>query len=264
VVVRALVVAALVAAGPPPDTPIPRGPAPLAATLVRTTATLRAAVADWKTTQAPSLNVTLPALYQQRIVRLLARDAVLAQRVLPRLPPAQRAHIRDDVFAHRELSRLTPPVDPRTIRVTRAEPAARLRRYYREAERRFHVPWSLLAAVNLVESDFGRIGSASAAGAQGPMQFLPSTWRQYGLGGDVHDPHDAILGAANFLRAAGARTNVARALYAYNPSRAYVDAVQRYARWMRRDRFSFPVYYSRQLFVKTTVGERRFTGPGLP
>ena len=260
---RALVVAALVAAGPPPDTPIPREPAPLAAKLVRTIATLRAAVADWKTTQAPSLDVTLPALYQQRIVRLLARDEDLSRAVIPRLPPPLRAHVRDDVTARRELSRLTPAIDPKSIRVTTPVPVARLRRYYGEAQRRFGVPWHVLAAVNFVESDFGRIGSASAAGAQGPMQFLPSTWRRYGLGGNVHDAHDAILGAANFLRAAGARTNLSRALYAYNPSRAYVDAVRRYARWLRRDRLAFPTYYSWQLFVKTTSGERRLTGPGL-
>lgn len=67
------------------------------------------------------------------------------------------------------------------------------------------------------------------------MQFLPSTWRAYGLGGDVEDPHDAILGAANLLRQAGAPASYERALSAYNPSRAYVDAVERYARLMARD-----------------------------
>ena len=63
----------------------------------------------------------------------------------------------------------------------------------------------LLAAVNLIESDFGRVRNNSVSGAQGPMQFMPATWRSYGRGGDVHDPHDAILGAARFLAAAGAR-----------------------------------------------------------
>jgi membrane-bound lytic murein transglycosylase B len=33
------------------------------------------------------------------------------------------------------------------------------------------------------------------------MQFIPSTWAAYGLGGDVHDPHDAVMGAANYLHA---------------------------------------------------------------
>jgi membrane-bound lytic murein transglycosylase B len=87
-----------------------------------------------------------------------------------------------------------------------------------------------------VESAFGRVRSASVAGAQGPMQFIPATWRTYGLGGDVNDPHDAILGAANLLSQAGAPASYARALYAYNPSPLYVDAVQRYARVLAQDR----------------------------
>jgi hypothetical protein len=56
----------------------------------------------------------------------------------------------------------------------------------------------LPAAVNFVESAFGRVRSSSSAGVQGPMQFLPSTWAAHGLGGDVHDPRDAGLGAANW------------------------------------------------------------------
>jgi membrane-bound lytic murein transglycosylase B len=207
--------------------------------------------------------VTLSALYQQRIERLLSRREPLARAVVQRLPPQLAAHVRDDVIAHRELARLTPPLRLASIRIGRAAPAARLRAYYAEAQRRFGVPWSLLAAVNFVESHFGRVRSASAAGAQGPMQFLPATWRRYGLGGNVHDPHDAILGAANYLRAAGVRRDRRGALYAYNPSSAYVDAIERYARWIARDRFAYLTYYSWQVFAKTTRGERRLTGPGL-
>ena len=96
---------------------------------------------------------------------------------------------------------------------------------YLEAERRFGVAWQVLAAVNFVESAFGRLRNASTAGAQGPMQFLPSTWRAYGLGGDIDDPRDAILGAANYLHASGAPRDYRRALFAYNHSPAYVDAV---------------------------------------
>ena len=84
----------------------------------------------------------------------------------------------------------------------------------------------------------------SVAGAQGPMQFMPATWRSYGRGGDVHDPHDAILGAARFLAAAGARHDEAAALYRYNPSSLYVTAVSRYARVMRRDPLAFYGLYA--------------------
>jgi membrane-bound lytic murein transglycosylase B len=96
------------------------------------------------------------------------------------------------------------------------------------------------------------------------MQFLPATWRRYGLGGNVHDPHDAILGAANYLKASGARRDLRRALRAYNPSGAYVDAVLRYARRLQAERTTFYALYSWQVFVKTPQGDRRVTGPGLP
>jgi membrane-bound lytic murein transglycosylase B len=122
---------------------------------------------------------------------------------------------------------------------------------------------SFLAAVNYVESAFGKLRNASPAGAQGPMQFLPATWRAYGLGGDVHDPRDAILGAANYLHANGAPRDERRALFRYNPSPLYVDAVLRRARLIEADPRAFLVYYSRQVFVRTPSGLRRITGPGL-
>jgi membrane-bound lytic murein transglycosylase B len=131
--------------------------------------------------------------------------------------------------------------------------------WYREAERRFGVRWQLLAAVNFVESAFGKVRNASSAGAQGPMQFLPTTWRAYGLGGDVHDPHDAILGAANYLRANGATTDERRALYAYNHSPLYVDAVLHYAHRIAHVPDAFAEYYAWAVYVRTPSGERRYT-----
>jgi membrane-bound lytic murein transglycosylase B len=124
------------------------------------------------------------------------------------------------------------------------------------------VSWQVLAAVNFVETGFNRLRNNSTAGAQGPMQFIPSTWRAYGRGGNVRDPHDAILGAANYLRASGAPGSYRRALFAYNPSSLYVDAVLRYARRIRRDIRSYYAYYSWQIFVRTPSGTRRLTGPG--
>jgi membrane-bound lytic murein transglycosylase B len=143
-------------------------------------------------------------------------------------------------------------------------PASVLLRDYREAERRFKVPWTVLAAVNFVESKFGKLRNASAAGAQGPMQFMPATWRHYGLGGNVHDAHDAILGAANYLHASGAPHDLRGALRHYNPSRSYVDAVLRYARRISSDRTMFFAFYNWQVYLKTSLGDRRVTGPGLP
>ena len=115
--------------------------------------------------------------------------------------------------------------------------------------------------MNFVESAFNKLRNASTAGAQGPMQFIPATWRAYGLGGDVHDPHDAILGAANYLHANGAPRDYRRALFHYNPSPSYVDAVLRYARRIKADRRAFAELYSRQVFVRTPRGLVRLTGP---
>jgi membrane-bound lytic murein transglycosylase B len=106
------------------------------------------------------------------------------------------------------------------------------------------VDWHTLAAINFVESSFGRARSASVAGARGPMQFIPATWRAYGLGGNVYDPHDAVLGAANYLHASGAPASYGRALFSYNRSRLYVDAVLRYAKLLARDRAALYLLYS--------------------
>lgn len=256
---------AAAAAPPPPNAPIPREATHLARVLTRTSVDLRSAIGAWAPkSKTPPEDVTLYALHQQRIYRVLASDDRLARRTLPRLPRGLANVSRDFLIAHRELYRLTPPIQRRAIKVGRAAPADVLLRYYREAERRFHVPWNVLAAVNFVESKFGKLRSASAAGAQGPMQFMPATWRAYGLGGTVHDPHDAIIGAANYLRASGAPRRLRRALYAYNPSAAYVDAVLRYARQIGADMTTFFALYNWQVFVKTPNGDRRVTGPGLP
>jgi Transglycosylase SLT domain len=102
---------------------------------------------------------------------------------------------------------------------------------YMEAGHRFHVPWEVLAAINAVESDYGRDLSTSTAGAIGWMQFEPSTWREYGVAADGHsvpnpyDPRDAIFSAARYLAAAGAAQDISRAVYAYNHATWYVDMV---------------------------------------
>jgi membrane-bound lytic murein transglycosylase B len=256
---------ALVLAAPAPDAPLPARAADVAAALTATAAALRSEIDAWRQSGAAAVpeDVTLYALYEQRLARTLSAKPVLARRTIPLLPAALASKVNDVITAHRELVRITPPLQKPKIRVGRAAPPADLLRWYREAAQRFHVPWRVLAAVNFVESAFGKLRSASAAGAQGPMQFLPSTWRTYGLGGNVHDPHDAILGAANYLRASGATRSVRRALYTYNPSPLYVDAVLRYARRIRVDVRAFYEFYSWQVYVRTSSGSVRVTGPGL-
>ena len=95
------------------------------------------------------------------------------------------------------------------------------------------------------------------------MQFIPSTWRAYGLGGDIRDPRDAILGAANYLSASGGRSNLRRALFAYNHSTLYVDAVLLYARRIgARDR-AYVTLWAWQVFERTPRGDVLLPGPGI-
>ncbi len=252
---------------PDPDAPVPRRPARLAATLTDTTAELRAAIERWRddgdpARGGPPRDVTLLGLYQQRIYLVLGARAQLARSTLARLRGGVRAEARDILVVRRSLRRLNPPTRRVRFRTGRALPADVLRRLYERAERRFGVDWRLLAAVNLVETGFNRIRSNSSAGAQGPMQFIPSTWAAYGMGGDIHDPADAIMGAANYLRASGAPGDERDALFAYNPSTDYVNSVRAHARSMRRDVRSYYGLYSWQIFVRTPSGSRQLTGPG--
>lgn len=139
-----------------------------------------------------------------------------------------------------------------TIRVPL--PAAQLLADYHEAEAATGVPWAYLAAINFIESRFGRNPGQSTAGAQGPMQFEPATWAQYGHGGNIQDDHDAILAAGRFLAASGGAANIAKAIFAYNNSRQYVRAVQDYANVMTVAPSAFYGYYGWRVFTKTTAG----------
>jgi hypothetical protein len=95
----------------------------------------------------------------------------------------------------------------------------------------YGVPWQVLAAINEVETDYGRDLSVSSAGAEGWMQFLPAEWAQYGVDAngdgfkDPYNPSDAIFAAARYLRAAGGDTNVRAAVFSYNHSQQYVESV---------------------------------------
>jgi hypothetical protein len=102
---------------------------------------------------------------------------------------------------------------------------------YQAAGIQYGIRWEVLAAINEIETDYGRNLNVSSAGAVGWMQFLPSTWRLYGVdanGDTVKDPYnpvDAIFAAARYLRAAGADTDIRRAVFAYNHANWYVDSV---------------------------------------
>ena len=253
--------------GPAPDAPLPRSPAQLAPKIAAASDELHEAVGGWRATNPdprarPPRRITLLALYQQRAYRLLAARPALARATIPRLPRRARAEARDTVGSLHSLFTLTSLATESRFRTGPPTPPDVLLRHYREAQRRFGVRWEVLAGINFIESNFGRLRNVSNAGAVGPMQFLPSTWAAYGLGGDIRDTHDAIIGAANYLHASGAPASDERAVYAYNPSPLYVEAVLGYARRMRRDPRAFYEYWSWQSFKRTRAGEIQLTGPG--
>ena len=196
---------------------------------------LTAAIDGWRAggdppSTAPPREVLDQAEALQLDARFLAAHANLTARVLPLLPGPLAAQVRRLTTAQRDLLRLSHGAKHRKLKVGAPPPLSDLVSFYREAQGRYGVGWNYLAAIHLVETKFGRVKSDSIAGAKGPMQFIPSTWQIYGNGGDIHDPHDAILAAANLLHNNGAPPQYARALRAYNDSGLYVDAVTRYAR----------------------------------
>ncbi len=116
------------------------------------------------------------------------------------------------------------------------QPPAFLIPIYMEAGRRYHIPWEVLAGINAIETDYGRDLSTSSSGAIGWMQFMPGTWREYGLAADGHsvpnpfDPRDAIFSAARYLAANGATSSLSGSIFAYNHATWYVDQVLARAR----------------------------------
>ncbi len=197
---------------------------------------------------------------QQLAVRELADHPGWDDRVARRLPPQVRRDTTDTVAARRAFRGMHPDDDSDLAselpawRIVRPRPAAELRRYYRAAQRRYDVDWEYLAAINLVETGFGRIRGTSVAGAQGPMQFIPTTWDIYGEGGDIEDPRDAILAAGRLLRANGFADDPAGALYRYNNSTAYVRGVTLHARVMQRRPRAYLGLHQWQIYYLTRAG----------
>lgn len=103
---------------------------------------------------------------------------------------------------------------------------------YQQAGMMFNVPWQLLAAVHITESGQANTpGPVSYAGAVGPMQFMPSTFKAYavdanGNGASVYEVEDAVYTAAKYLALGGAdKGDYQTALYNYNHSNTYVAHV---------------------------------------
>jgi murein DD-endopeptidase MepM/ murein hydrolase activator NlpD len=119
----------------------------------------------------------------------------------------------------------TPPADPVQLS------SDQLLSLWQSAGNAYSIPWQVLAAINKVESNFGRNMGPSSAGAIGWMQFMPSTWVEWGIDAngdgvaDPWNPDDAVFSAARYLAAAGGAANLPRAVYAYNHADWYVSEV---------------------------------------
>jgi transglycosylase-like protein with SLT domain/peptidase M23-like protein len=102
---------------------------------------------------------------------------------------------------------------------------------YQAAGIEYGVRWEVLAAINEIETDYGRNLNVSSAGALGWMQFMPATWKMYGTDAnkdgrkDPYNPVDAIFAAARYLKAANYENDVRAAIWAYNHADWYVDSV---------------------------------------
>ncbi|MFM7312812.1 MAG: transglycosylase SLT domain-containing protein [Cyanobium sp.] len=233
---------------------VPSDPAQLASLLAAVEAALRAS-------GTPAAQ--LPALghQQQVIYRVLGFHPVLAARVRARLPQRWWRVFDLQVAARRAFISMHPSGRrPRQVpawRIQRPEPLENLLRHYREASAATGIPWQVLAAVNLVESGMGRIDGVSVADAHGPMQFLPSTWAEPGIGngGDIRDPRSAIHAAARYLVRRGGLRDIRRGLWGYNNSDAYGTGVLLYAQLLREDPAAYTGLYHWQIHYAAAGGD---------
>jgi membrane-bound lytic murein transglycosylase B len=190
---------------------------------------------------------------EQAIVYRLAGDNALAAEVLGQPAADAVAGLQDAIAGLTATWRASGITDPQLVRPRQSrrflssEPVDALLGYYQAAGAASGIDWTHLAAINYIESDFGRTLGPSAAGALGPMQFLPSTWAEVGGGGDIMSPHDSIFGAARFLRRAGAPGDYHAAIFSYNNDNDYVEGVQRLAAAIRAD----PLWLSRLYYWNT-------------
>ena len=199
------------------------------------------------------------ARLQQLAYRVLGTRPGWDDAVYAALPPRLHPVVRDNVAARREFRSMHTTLSDTlpAWRIVEPEPAEDLMRFYRDAEAAYGVGWEYLAAINLVETAMGRIRGTSVAGAQGPMQFIPTTWARWGRG-DVDDPADSIMAAARYLASNGfARgpRGVANALFEYNNHPAYVRGVTAYAKVMERRPRAFLAYHQWDVYYLTTEGD---------
>jgi membrane-bound lytic murein transglycosylase B len=202
--------------------------------------------------------------FEQLAVQDLAgRPRPVQRATLAGVNPPTAAAMRADLAAVSALARLNAPrKDLPPWRIVQPPAPQALLGYFKSTQARFGVPWQYLAAIEFVETQFGRVQGLSTAGAEGPMQFMPATWARYGRG-DVHDQRAAVEGAARYLTANGAPRDMPDALFHYNPSTDYIRAVSAYASHMRADPRAYYGYYYWQV-IYDRRGRRLILPQGFP
>ncbi|MFM1800311.1 MAG: hypothetical protein RLZZ117_2589 [Cyanobacteriota bacterium] len=225
-----------------------------------TLATLLVAVEEaLRDPDTPSEKLPRLGHQQQVIYRVLSHRRALADQVRAALPARWQPVFDHHTAARREF--LAMHRGPRSLtlpswRIRSPEPPEELLRHYKEAQAATGIPWEVLAAVNLVETGMGRLDGISVAGAQGPMQFLPSTWAEPGIGkGDIRNPRDAIHAAARYLVRRGGPGDIKKALWGYNNSNHYVRAVLHYAALMKEDPAAFRGLYHWEVHFASGAGD---------
>ena len=204
----------------------------------------------------PEAVLVAAARRQQAAYRAIGRHPDWDAVTRPRIPASLLEAYDRNVDARRQLTTMAHVKDTLPAwRINAPAPAEELLGDYREAESVSGVGWNYLAAINLVETRFGSIDGVSDAGAQGPMQFLPSTFAAYGEGGDINSPHDSIMAAGRYLAANGFAKDRDYALYRYNNSHQYVQAVNDYATVLAADPAAFAGYYRWDVYYNTTAGD---------
>jgi hypothetical protein len=218
-------------------------------------------VADEQALRKPSSSQAVllaAARRQQAAYRALGRNPEWDPIARPRIPPSLLKTYDRNVDASRQLTAMSKGQAENTLpawRIDPPKPADELLGYYREAESASGVGWSYLAAINLIETGFGRVAGVSSAGAQGPMQFLPSTFAACSAGGDILSTHDSIMAAGRYLAVSGFADDRDYALYRYNNSNQYVQAVNDYAAVLAADPAAFAGYYRWDVYYNTTAGD---------
>lgn len=104
--------------------------------------------------------------------------------------------------------------------------------YYKGAGEKYGVDWTVLAAIHDIETDYSTIKvMVSSVGAIGHMQFMPKTFKAYGVDGDkdgrinAYSLPDSIYSAANYLSKSGYKKDIRKAIWHYNHAEWYINDV---------------------------------------